>query len=94
MGRAREGRKTHDAGEVAIELFYDGRKAPAGKIEQVPTPAHCRSIPTRGGVLLFACDVAFWLIVVPELQEDAKLVWVGEGEGEYFECAHGWSGME
>ena len=41
-------------------------------------------------MFLFACDVAFWFIVVPELQEDAKLVWVSEGEGEYFECAHGW----
>jgi hypothetical protein len=40
-------------------------------------------------MFLFACDVAFWFIVVPELQEDAKLVWVSEGEGDNFERAHG-----
>ena len=83
-------RETHDSGEVTIELLYDGCKAPACTIEEIPTSAHCRSIPTRGGVFLFSCDIAFWFIVVPELQENAKLVWVSEGEGEYFECAHGW----
>jgi hypothetical protein len=27
-------------------------------------------------------------MVVPELQENAKLIWMSEGKGKYFECAH------
>lgn len=76
------GRGTHHSGEVAIELLYDGRKAPACKIKQLPTPAHRRSVPAGGRVFLLFCDIALWFIIVPELQEDAKLIWVSEGEGE------------
>jgi hypothetical protein len=43
-------------------------------------------------VLLLFGDVALWEVEVPELQEDAKLVWVSEGEGEYFDCTHGCGG--
>jgi hypothetical protein len=43
-------------------------------------------------VLLLFGDVAFWEVEVPELQEDAKVVWVSEGEGEYFDCTHGCGG--
>jgi len=43
-------------------------------------------------MLLLFCDVALWEVEIPELQEDTKLVWVSEGEGEYFDCTHGCGG--
>jgi hypothetical protein len=43
-------------------------------------------------MLLLFCDVALWEVEVPKLQEDAKLVWVSEGEGEYFDGTHGCGG--
>jgi hypothetical protein len=45
-------------------------------------------------MLLLFCDVAFWKVEIPELQEDTKLVWVSESEGEYFDCTHGCGEME
>jgi len=42
--------------------------------------------------MLFAfCDIAFWFVVIPELEENAELVWVSEGKREYFERAHVWN---
>ncbi len=42
-------------------------------------------------MLLLFGDVALWQVEIPELQEDAKLIWMSEGKGDYFDCAHGWS---
>jgi len=45
-------------------------------------------------MLLLFCDIALWEVEIPELQEDTKLVWVSEGEEEYFDCTHGCVVME
>jgi hypothetical protein len=73
---------THYSSEVAIQLLYDARKAAAAVVKQLPAPAHCWSVPARRRMFLLFCDIASLIMVVPELQESAELVWVSESKGE------------
>lgn len=66
-GRKRKGKATHYSGEVTIQLLNDRRKAAAAVVEQLPAPAHCRSIPTCGSMFLLFCDIACCVVVIPEL---------------------------
>jgi hypothetical protein len=79
---------THDSGEVTVQLFDDTSKTATGVVEQFPAPAHCGSVPTRSRMFLLFCDIASCFVIIPELQENAEIIRVSEGQSEYFEYAH------
>ena len=78
-----EGKKrTHDTGEITVELFDDRSETPRGHVEELPTPPHRASIPSRRGVFLDGGQVACRRVPDLELEEGTEIVWAGEEELE------------
>jgi hypothetical protein len=78
----------HRPGEVAVELLNDGRETSAGHVEKLPAASHGLSVPSRGRMLLQRGNVAFLLMVEPELHESLEFDGVENEQGEKGEDAH------
>jgi len=82
-------RVTHRPREVPLKLLNDRRETSAGHVQELPTPAHRRPIPSRGRMLLQRGDIALLLMVQPKLNKSPELEGVREEERNPVYSAHG-----
>ena len=80
---------THDSSEITVELFDDCGETPRSHVEELPTPPHRPSVPSRRGVFVDGGQVTLRCVEELELKEGLEVARAGEQELEQtFRGAH------
>jgi hypothetical protein len=78
----RKEKETYDSSEITVELLDDCGETPRSHIEELPTPPHRPSVPSRRRVLVDGGQVACRCMEELELEEGLEITWTGEQEFE------------
>lgn len=65
---------THCSCKVAVELLDDCGETSTSQVQEIPTPTHALSVPSRGWVLLLRGDIPFLFVEEVKLEENPEFV--------------------